>query len=368
MSLPLEKYIVLISSKLEKKANVIGTGFAFYKEQYYTYVLTCAHVVEDVGGEENILVNDINDISAEVLATGNIEGFDLAVLQVKNLNIQTLQLTLLSDAENTEFRIAGYYLYGEEKKRRLKIVKGVLGQESFLTQSNEKTIAWDLLMNSGRLRKGYSGAPVVDLSDRVLGIATNMEKDGAEGLAISVEALNKIWPQMPVAISLQLSEVELKSDVGCDYTELKRLLSEGKWKEADQETARCMLQVAGQEQEGWLRVEDIDKFPCTDLRTIDQLWVKYSNGKFGFSVQKKIYQNLGGTREYDEKVWEAFGKEVGWHQGGKWLYYSDLTFSLDTHYMGHLPCECRMVLGILGSGLVAFVGSSLAQRLVDCNI
>ncbi|NEP07809.1 MAG: formylglycine-generating enzyme family protein, partial [Okeania sp. SIO4D6] len=35
----------------------------------------------------------------------------------------------------------------------------------------------------------------------VLGIATNMKKDGAEGLAISIEALKKIWPQMPPAIS-----------------------------------------------------------------------------------------------------------------------------------------------------------------------
>ena len=48
-------------------------------------------------------------------------------------------------------------------------------------------------------------------------------------------------------------------------------------------------------------------FPCDDLRTIDQLWVHYSNGKFGFSVQKKIYMDeLGGTRDYDKKIWEEF--------------------------------------------------------------
>ncbi|MGD1701193.1 GUN4 domain-containing protein [Dapis sp. BLCC M229] len=28
---------------------------------------------------------------------------------------------------------------------------------------------------------------------------------------------------------------------------------------------------------------------------MEQVWVKHSNGKFGFSVQKKIYQNLGGN-------------------------------------------------------------------------
>jgi len=166
-----------------------------------------------------------------------------------------------------------------------------------------------------------------------------------------------------------LPEVELKSDVGCDYTKLKKLLSEGEWREADEETARCMLQVAGREEEGWLRVEDIDKFPCIDLRTIDQLWVDYSNGKFGFSVQKKIYQKLGGRREYDERVWIGFSEEVGWRQGGEWLYYEHLTFSLDTHYMGHFPA--LVVVGRLGCRVWEVwwrAISSLVQRLVDFNI
>ena len=85
------------------------------------------------------------------------------------------------------------------------------------------------------------------------------------------------------------------------------------------------------------RKEDINNFPCRDLRTIDLLWVKHSNGKFGFSVQKEIYQSLGGTRQYNSKILEGFGDNVGWRQEGNWLRYDDLTFSLDTHYMGHLP-------------------------------
>ena len=68
----------------------------------------------------------------------------------------------------------------------------------------------------------------------------------------------------------------------------------------------------------------------------DRLWVKYSGGKFGFSVQKQIYQDLGGTKDYDEKVWESFGDKVGWRKGGSWLSYSNLTFS-EGYYMGHLP-------------------------------
>ncbi|NCT45877.1 MAG: hypothetical protein GPJ35_22790 [Microcystis aeruginosa G11-09] len=88
--------------------------------------------------------------------------------------------------------------------------------------------------------------------------------------------------------------------------------------------------------EDLLREEDIDNFPCEDLRTIDQLWVKYSGGRFGFSVQAKIYRELGGTRQYNERVWNAFGDRVGWRVNFSWIYYSDVTFDIKAP-QGHLP-------------------------------
>ncbi|MFM5995326.1 MAG: GUN4 domain-containing protein [Dolichospermum sp.] len=128
----------------------------------------------------------------------------------------------------------------------------------------------------------------------------------------------------------------LKSDVGMDYRKLRDLLKAGKWKEADEETLRVMLAVAKREREGWLNVESIDNFPCADLRTIDQLWVDNSDGRFGFSVQKRIYQGLGGTREYNQEIWLKFGAKVGWTKGGNWLYYKDITFDKKAPE-GHLP-------------------------------
>ncbi|MEI2581457.1 serine/threonine-protein kinase [Scytonema sp. PRP1] len=154
-----------------------------------------------------------------------------------------------------------------------------------------------------------------------------------------------------------------------DYTRLRDLLAVRTWKQADEETRRVMLAVAGREKEGWLDVEHIDIFPCEDLRTIDQLWVKYSNGHFGFSVQKRIYQSLGGTRQYDEKIWQAFGDRVGWRKGGKWLYHHDITFDLRAP-QGHLPEESGLWLGGWGGWVISggVVVSSLASRLVKCNI
>ena len=144
--------------------------------------------------------------------------------------------------------------------------------------------------------------------------------------------------QPPVREPQSSGDVPLVSAVGVDYTKLRDLLVAKNWKEADLETNKRMLEVAGRESQGWLRVKDVENFPCQDLGTIDKLWVKYSGGKFGFSVQKQIYQDLGGTKDYDKKVWESFGDKVGWRKGGSWLSYSELTFS-EKHYMGHLPLK-----------------------------
>ena len=149
------------------------------------------------------------------------------------------------------------------------------------------------------------------------------------------------------------------SAVGMDYINLRNLLAAKKWKEADEETAKVMCKVAGRE-EGWLDRESIEKFPCEDLRTIDQLWVKYSNGRFGFSVQKRIYQSLGGTKEYDEEVWYKFCDRVGWRKNNEWLYYYDLTFS-EKAPPAHLPCGGCGGVGWLG-------GVGLFSRVETCRL
>jgi eukaryotic-like serine/threonine-protein kinase len=120
-----------------------------------------------------------------------------------------------------------------------------------------------------------------------------------------------------------------------NYTKLRDLLKAGNWKEADEETLRVMCQVAKREKEGWLRIEDIKQFPCADLKAIDQLWVKYSDGKFGFSIQKKIWQECGSPMD-DKDDWETFRNRVGWRKKGDWVYDFDLIFSTEAP-VAHLP-------------------------------
>jgi hypothetical protein len=153
----------------------------------------------------------------------------------------------------------------------------------------------------------------------------------------------RCWREYPRQVDPDL-EAQVKQlnsyilDVRC--SKLEDYLRNQQWQKADRETLRVMLQTLGREEENYLFTNDYENFPCADLRKIDQLWVKYSKGKFGFSVQKKIYQSLCCTKEGEEKVWETFCNKVGWKKGGKLLMWEQLTFSMDHHgmiYNGHLP-------------------------------
>ncbi len=127
------------------------------------------------------------------------------------------------------------------------------------------------------------------------------------------------------------------------YCRLHKLLSAGKWREADQETLNIMLKLAEREKEGWLRVEDIKNFPSPHLKTLDKLWVKSSKSHFGFTVQKRILQMSKNCGLFG---YETFCEIVGWRKKG-YLHQTDclllkeqhLTFSMNAP-IGHLPVKC----------------------------
>jgi CheY-like chemotaxis protein len=161
----------------------------------------------------------------------------------------------------------------------------------------------------------------------------------------------------------------LNSPCVIDYNRLRNLLARGQWLEADRETITIMLRVSGRETEGWLREEDFEYFPCTDLLTIDQLWVKYSNERFGFSVQKEIWQSIGGTKNASINIYRSFCERIGWRgRGSSWLFYSDLTFNT-TASVGHLP---GILLQCLWSSFYKRSWwntiSCMASRLEECSI
>ncbi|MDX2216838.1 MAG: GUN4 domain-containing protein [Oculatellaceae cyanobacterium bins.114] len=147
------------------------------------------------------------------------------------------------------------------------------------------------------------------------------------------------------------------------YYKLGYYLQQQQWREADQETWLVMIEVGDRTYKRYLDLDDIQNFPCDHLRIIDRLWVAYSktpdhpNGKWGFSVQKTIWQDCGSPMDYNDE-WEKFGDRVGWRKDGVWVIYNDLTFDLEKPLEGKFPVMMGYWVGWF---------SSLAQRLVESS-
>ena len=113
------------------------------------------------------------------------------------------------------------------------------------------------------------------------------------------------------------------------YRQLEKFLVEKEWKNANEETMKVMLTVANREREGWFDNECINNFPSKDLSTIDRLWLNHSNGRFGFSVQKLIYDERKARFQTERIVREEFGYFVGWIDTDLgWLSYDKITFDV----------------------------------------
>jgi serine/threonine protein kinase len=192
--------------------------------------------------------------------------------------------------------------------------------------------------------------------------------DRAKLLEDKPENLDEITAPPAVTLPPSISHLQPPSDflvsaVAIDYSKLQHLLAAEKWKEADLETRILLLRVVGREQAGWLRAEDFQNMPCQDLYTMDRLWVNYSRGRFGFSVQKDIWESIKGKIENHYTDWCRFGDKVGWRVQGNWLTYSQLTFNREAAPLGHLPAG-GLDDTVLGKW--DLVCCSLAARLAEC--
>jgi len=114
---------------------------------------------------------------------------------------------------------------------------------------------------------------------------------------------------------------------------LGKYLSTQDYKSADKETRRLMLLSAGRTQAGWIDQGGADKLSCSLLLEIDVLWRQYSKDRFGFGVQRSIFENSGRNTE-------EFGRLVGWRENGQWLSNTSLEYSLKAP-PGHLPSTTR---------------------------
>lgn len=106
------------------------------------------------------------------------------------------------------------------------------------------------------------------------------------------------------------------------YGPLQEFLVNGKFKEADLETSRLILEISNCKNPDSLTPDNISKFPCNALKIIDRLWRIYSQDRFGYSIQTNIYCQVGGSEEtlktQNIQVFQKFGDKVSWRVNNQW--------------------------------------------------
>lgn len=172
-----------------------GTGFVVASRGASCTIVTCTHVLRDVGGAAAVCVDGM---PATVVIVDD-DNTDLTVLRVDGLG-DRLPLPLCATGQTgAAIRMYGYERFGESVRGGP--LDGTLDRESWL--ESERTSArirsWDLRIEGNyQLAPGYSGSPVIATSSQhVIGIVRYRVGRGDSGLAVSIAALPDIWPECP---------------------------------------------------------------------------------------------------------------------------------------------------------------------------
>ena len=220
MNSDLDDSVTLITSEISEIPD-FGSGFVIHQDEGTTFLLTCAHVVKDVGGKTKVKVGA--DL-AEVFKIGSENGCDLAILKVdKLLGRPPLKLSN-SAAKGKRIIIAGYY-QNETKVKTLRRISGVIGERIVFELDGDRTVAWDIEIDESSkyfLQPGYSGSPVVDeQTGATIGVISQRVGTGRQGLAISIEAVRKIWQDIPSSL-LQNELNYLRSETAIEEKEIEQ--------------------------------------------------------------------------------------------------------------------------------------------------
>ena len=161
---------------------------------------------------------------------------------------------------------------------------------------------------------------------------------------------------------LDLDQYYLRSERGIDYRLLREFLEAHDWKAADIETMNIVYQCLGSSD---FQSASFVDFPCTDLISMDRLWMAHSQKQFGFSIQVQFYLRclqayVGSQRKMDLK--STFLNGLNWSIGGVPLNPDKISYNTNIP-RGHLPSVLLRLHQMHGNGFTDFV-----HRLFSCSV
>ena len=142
-----------------------------------------------------------------------------------------------------------------------------------------------------------------------------------------------------VEVDLATIPTFLPSERGIDYVPFATMLAVGDFKGADQFARDNLIKISGpgsikRQFVYWTEVKDI---PATDLATMERLWLQFSGGNFGYSVQKRVW-------DVENANFDNYIRRIGWtkiESGNerklKWFGQSEFIYDVEKAPKGHLP-------------------------------
>ena len=176
---------------------------------------------------------------------------------------------------------------------------------------------------------------VDELSSRGLTALAPFDPEGddwAAGWILQVQQRHRSQELLKSIPSVSEGWFKTYSLAGIDYRPFQNALLSESFKEADRLTSSTLRQLAGPaaEARGYVYFSEVKTMPGEDLTTLDRLWTAYSQGRFGFSVQSRLLNSLGGRYE---RLWPR----IGWKEKGVWTRYpSAFNWSIEAKE-GHMP-------------------------------
>jgi hypothetical protein len=119
---------------------------------------------------------------------------------------------------------------------------------------------------------------------------------------------------------------------GIDFAPLQRHLVLQEFEDADRITSAILRELASPEavRRGYVYYSEVPAIASADLESLDRLWVCYSRGRFGFSVQGRLLRACNGR-------WSQLWPRLAWKSGGVWTRYpGGFQWSMDAPE-GHMP-------------------------------
>ena len=219
-----EDAVVLITSGNSNNKN-FGSGFIIAEDEHYSYVVSCAHVVQDVGNKPYI-----TGLPTEILANGSPDDLDITLLKVSKLNKPCLN-QFAQGIPKTNIAILGYSIFESRQVKRL--LNGKLGKSIKLTAKNKnwEMAAFDISIQDddfSKLAGGYSGSPLCNSAGEVIGVVTHL-RTGERGHALCISNLNTLYPDIDSMVSifkLQNTQHSTPTDIESWYEAPRSVLGE----------------------------------------------------------------------------------------------------------------------------------------------